>query len=133
MGKTASIASRLVKLGITFYLQGKLQEAKQYFRECIPLTKKVRTFRKINVLILLINHVEFPKIEDSVRILGAIDRSQRKNERPINPMRKRYYDRVTTRAQDALDGSVFQVAFAEGQKMSLDDALDLALQLMEEM
>jgi predicted ATPase/class 3 adenylate cyclase len=131
--KKASIASRLVKLGITVYLQGKLVEGKQYFRECIPLAKGLRSFRKINILILTVNYIPFTKVEAVVHILGAIEQSQRKNERPINPLRKGYYDHVMTRALNTLGEVAFQSAFAEGQKMSLEEALDLALRTVEEM
>jgi hypothetical protein len=131
--KKAAISSRLVKLGINFYLKGKLQEGKQYFRECILLTKRLRRFRKINVLILITNYIPFPNTADSARILGAIDESQRKNERPINPLRKRYYDHIVERARATLGDMVFQAAFEAGQKMSLEAALDLALQRVEEM
>jgi len=130
--KKASIASRLVKLGITVYLQGKLDEGKQYFRECIPLAKGLRSFRRINILILAVNYIPFAKVEAVVHILGAIDQSQRKNERPINPLRKGYYDRIRTRALNALGEVAFQSAFAEGQKMSLDEVLDLVLKIVEE-
>jgi tetratricopeptide (TPR) repeat protein len=126
MEKKASIASRLVKLTITAYLQGKLDEAKQYFRECISLARELRSFRKINILILTVNYIPFPQEKVIVPILGAIDQSQRENQRPINPLRKRYYDRVMTGALNRLGEVRFQSAFVKGQRMSLDQALDLA-------
>jgi predicted ATPase/DNA-binding XRE family transcriptional regulator len=133
INKRASIAPRLVKLGITFYLQGKIEECKQYFRECMPLAKGLRRFRKINILILIVHYINIPNVEDSVSILGAINSSQRKNERPIDPLQKRYYDRIINRALALLGEVRFNSAFAEGQKKSLDDALNLAFKIVEEL
>jgi len=129
--KRASIAPRLVKLGITFALQGKLEECKPYFREGLPLAKNLRSFRKINILILIINYLRVLKTEDVVYILGVIDQAQRKNERPIDPLWKRYYDGVFTRTQAILDDVQFNSALMKGRKLSLDDALDLAIRIVE--
>jgi tetratricopeptide (TPR) repeat protein len=129
--KKASIAPRLVKLGITFFLQGKLEECKPYFQEGLSLAKGLRSFRKINILILILNYLQVRKTENLAYILGAIDHAQRKNERPIDPLWKRYYDAVFTRAQEQLHETQFKSAFIQGQKLSLEDALDLAIQIVE--
>ena len=113
--------------------QGNLDEAKQYFRECISLAKELRRFRKINILILTVNYISFPQEKVIASILGAIDQSQRENQRPINPLRKHYYDQVMTRALNRLGEVRFQSAFAKGQKMSLDQALDLAWKTIDEL
>lgn len=131
--KRASIAPRLVKLGITLALQGKIEECKSYFQEGIPLAKELRSFRKINILIWIIHYLPVPQAEDMANILGAIDHAQRRNERPIDPLWKRYYDGMLARARE-LPGEVqFKSAFMEGQKMSLEDALDRAFQIVDDM
>jgi tetratricopeptide (TPR) repeat protein len=129
--KKASIAPRLVKLGITFFLQGKLEECKPYFQEGLSLAKGLRSFRKINILILILNYLQVRKTEEVAYILGAIDHAQWKNQRPIDPLWKRYYDGVFTRAHERLDEVQFKSAFMEGQKLSLDDALDLEIKIVE--
>ncbi|HSL45836.1 MAG TPA: tetratricopeptide repeat protein [Anaerolineales bacterium] len=130
--KRASIAPRLVRLGITFFLQGKIEECKPYFQEAIPLAKGLRSFRKINILILIIHYLQVRETQDVANILGAIDHAQRENERPIDPLWKRYYDGILTRARDIFGEVQFQSAFMEGQKMSLDEALDLAFKIVED-
>jgi len=51
----------------------------------------------------------------------------------IGPLEKRYYDRVASFLREKLGNPAYEFAFAEGQKMSLDDALELNLRTVEEM
>jgi hypothetical protein len=48
-------------------------------------------------------------------------------------LRKRDYDRAEAHARKALGNEAFEIAFGEGQKLSLDQALDLALQTLDEL
>lgn len=131
--KRASIAPRLVKLGITLALQGKVEESQPCFQEGIPLAKELRSFRQINILIWILHYLHIPKAEEAATILAAIDQAQRRQERPIDPLWKRYYDGLLTHARDTLGEARFQSAFMEGQTMSLEAALDRTLQVVEEM
>jgi predicted ATPase/class 3 adenylate cyclase len=127
------IAYRLVKLGIIFYLQRKIDKCKQYFKEGILIAKVLPFFRKTNILILMINYMYTQKLETSVHILASISNSPRESIRPIALRWKHYYDRVEAHARESLGDEAFESAFAEGQKMSLDEALDLALEIVDEM
>jgi tetratricopeptide (TPR) repeat protein len=128
------IAMRLAELGISSYLQGNIEKCRQNFRESISMVKRFGTYRaKRHILFLIVNHLEIKELVKPAYILGALDSSRNEGTRPITPLNVRYYNRAESRARQALGDEVFVSAFAEGQKMSLDEALDLALKTVEEM
>ena len=49
---------------------------------------------------------------------------------PISPFFKRYVDQAETGSREMLWEKAFESAFAEGQKLSLDDALYLVLEIV---
>ena len=66
------------------------------------------------------------------RLSGAIDLYKRNSDFAFRPLDKRYGDRAETQARKSLGNAAFEAAFTDGQKMSLDEALELALKTMEE-
>ena len=52
---------------------------------------------------------------------------------PLGPLTKREADSAIVQARQHIDESTFNAAWAEGEKMSLDEVLDLALKTVEEM
>ena len=127
------IVYRLAESGNTFYLQGNIEKFKQNYKESIPLAKELSRYLKPHYLVLMLDSISIQEPESSVRLLGAIDNFQRETERPIYPLSKRYYNRAEACIRESLGDAAFESAFAEGQKMSLDEALDLALKTVEEM
>ena len=76
------------------------------------------------------------KPRTSVRLMGVVHNYERECEFPdfpLKPLQKRYWDRAETYARKMIGDVAFESAFAEGQKMSLDEGLDLALKTVEEM
>ena len=71
--------------------------------------------------------------ERTARLLGVIDHYEVEYGFPLKPIDKRDCIRAEIHARKTLGESAFKVAFAEGQKMSLDEGLDLALKVVEEM
>jgi tetratricopeptide (TPR) repeat protein len=125
---------RLAILGNILYLQGNIERAKQNFMEGIHLAKGRGIFPKANFLVLMLHSIYLEKPENSARIIGVIDNSRREMEDPMDPLFKRnYYDRAEAHARTVLGDVAFESAFAEGQKMSVDEALDLVLMAVEEM
>lgn len=129
LGNKESIAPRLAELGNTFYLEGKMKEFKQNYGESFLLGKELGVLSKRALLISLIDVIHPVKPDFSVQILGAIYNSAP----PTNPLWKRDYDRIETHARGVLGDVSFDSAFAGGQKMSLDEGLDLALKMVEGM
>ena len=124
---------RLVELGATCFLRGNSDEGKQYLREGFPLAKGLGWHQITYILSIMVYYISTQELEISAHILGTIDHWQREHKRPTHPMWKRYYDRAVTHGLDSLGNVAFEAAFAEGQKMSLDDALNLALKTVEGM
>jgi hypothetical protein len=65
--------------------------------------------------------------------LGALDTFEKESTRPISPLLKRNYDRAEKYTHGVLGNAMFEMRFAEGQKMSLDEGLDVAQKIIEEM
>jgi len=129
-----SIAGRLVELGINYYLQGNFKKSKAYFVEGFVELKSLNNiFQKRQELLLMVNFIEAQKPGIIASLLGALANSEKNIEIPINPLNRRYYNRTEARVREQLGNVAFESAFAEGQKMSLDEALDLALSSVEEM
>ena len=128
------IAYWLVELGNLFYLQGNIDKYKQNLRESILLASSLTKYPKINLLVSILNSVAIQRYVDAARLLGAVRGFERENERPIRIHQKHLsYELFTAHAREAFGDAVFESAFAEGEKMSLDAALDLALKMVEEM
>ena len=129
LGNKDSIVLRLAELGNAFYLAGHMEEFKQNYRESFLLGKELGTVTKRGLLMVVLDSTHNPKPENSTHILGAIDNSTTS----IHPLWKRHYDRAETHARKLLGSKAFESAFVDGQKMSLDEALDLALKTVDEM
>jgi len=128
------IMHSLADLGNAFYLQGYIETFKQNFIEGIRLAKGRSRFAKSRFLVFTLYSICIENPENSARLLGAIDSSCREMDDRISPLFKRiYHDRAETHARKSLGDATFESAFAEGQKMSMDEALDLALKTVEEM
>ena len=127
------IASRLADLSYVFYLKGNIEKFKQFFMGCVSLTKELPKIRKVHPLLFLLQPIYPQYIQISVMALGAIRMVEKEDVRPLDPVHKRYWNKIEDHAHEVLGGKEFESAFAEGQKMSLDDVLDLMLKSVEEM
>jgi hypothetical protein len=73
------------------------------------------------------------KPEIAACLMGVVDTYERESEFPLKPLEKRYWNHAEAHACRILGDAAFEAAFAQGQKMSLDEGLDLALKAIEEM
>jgi tetratricopeptide (TPR) repeat protein len=125
------IPRRLIELGIIFRLQGNMGKCRQNFRECASFAKMLNPYTQRYILLLTVNYVVIQKLVVS-NLLGVLDNSYKESETPIGLLFKRYYDSAEAHARKALGDAAFESAFADGQKLPLDEALDLALKTVEE-
>jgi tetratricopeptide (TPR) repeat protein len=132
VGLEYSIAEHLMLLSALFYLQGDKEKSKQLFRKSIPLAKNLSPTAKIDLLAFLFISPYFETSENGVILLGTLDVSQKKFHRRLNPLTQRYPDQARAHACNSLGKEAVESALAEGRKMSLEEALDLALKTMEE-
>ena len=126
------IARRLIELGIIFRLQGNIEKCRQNFWECASFAKRLNPYTKRYILLLTVNYVVIQKLVVST-LLGVLDNSYKESGTPLRLLFKRYYDSAEAHARKALGDAAFESAFADGQKLPLDEALDLALKTVEEM
>jgi tetratricopeptide (TPR) repeat protein len=129
IGSKSSTAYRLAELGNTFFIEGRMQEFKQNYRESFLLGRGLGVVVKRNLLRWALDSINPQKPEISAQILGAIYHSAP----PTHPLSKRPYDRAKAYARQVLGDALFESAFEEGQKISLDQALELAWKIVDEM
>jgi predicted ATPase/DNA-binding XRE family transcriptional regulator len=123
----------LIELGNLYYRQGKFDKFKQNFRGGLSLRNYFPEYHKNYILMTMLGSLYLQMPEMSAQLLGAIDDAERKSGYLRTPLNKRYCHRAEVHAREVLGDDAFGSAFAEGQKMSLDEGLDLALKMLEEM
>ena len=88
---------------------------------------------KVSILEIILGPLYVQKPESCVRLLGVIEHSGRDYDLWLGLISKRYCTRAESYARGTLGDVAFEVLFAEGQKMTLDEGLNLALKTVEEM
>jgi len=121
----------LIDLSNLFYLQGNLEAFRQKFRESLSW-KLVAEAHRRSSLMMMLGSIYFQKPESAARLLGVIDANNRQDFFLLTSIDKRYCVRAEAHARKILGDSAFEAAFEDGQKMSLDEGLDLALKTVEE-
>ena len=130
---TRFIADRLAELSDVFYRQGNTEKFKQAVRECVAITKRFPKIHKVNSLVMLLQTTYKQNPQISTKGLGTIDTLQKEEGGNLEPVYKHYWNRIEAHAREVLGDAGFESAFEEGQKMTLDEALDLALKAAENM
>ena len=101
-------------LGILFFLQGNVEKCKQYLQESIALTKNLE---KIFVAIFLQSLFILPYFrlhENSVLVLGAIDRFEKQIGFSIEPEVRRYSIQAEAQARASLREATFEFRVCGG-------------------
>lgn len=124
---------RLMALGNLSYLEGNVEEFKRRYREGLSLAQKLTITEKLDCLLITLRTAVSRPNRDRVFILGCLHHWQQKTDLPFDPILKRFYDRAEPYALHALGDEMFEAIFAEGQKLSPDEALALVLRTIEEM
>jgi len=133
VGAKPLLANCLTELSNLCYLKGNIEEFKQNFREAFSLTNHSENVpHKAYILSTILGSLYFQKPESSAQLLGVINNYEKEDYIRFTPVEKRYCRRAETYIRKTLGNAAFESAFAEGQKMSLDDGLDLAWKTMEE-
>ncbi len=134
-GRKDFIGKQLLQLSNLFYLQGKREAFRQSVKEGFSLNKYLFTSDKAVFLVTILGSLYFQEPENSSRLLGVINKYEKENYIPFASVvrEKRYCVRAEAHARKLLGKAAFEAAFAEGQKMSLDEGLDLALKTVEGM
>jgi predicted ATPase/class 3 adenylate cyclase len=135
VGESYSIGIRLATLGQIDFLRGNLEGSKRKFDESLSFANEVNN-RDLTSDIMIVFSNSYMNLQPqiAVRLLGAVYVCiKNKVIEQRNPFFQRESDSAIAQARQHLDESAFNAAWAEGEKMSLDEALDLALKTLEEM
>jgi predicted ATPase/class 3 adenylate cyclase/DNA-binding CsgD family transcriptional regulator len=125
-------ANRLVELSKLSYLQGNLEEFQQHVREAFALKNYFVKFQKTYLLLCILPSIYAQKPEDATRIMGVFESMERDYDYPPRAVDRKYYDQAKVHARQSLGNAAFEAFFAEGQQMTIDEALDLAWKTAEE-
>ena len=129
-----SRAFLLAALAQAYYFHGDHADALDHFKQSLDLLDEVG--EKTEMTIAALNHVASVAVsgqsETTVQLLGAGD-AFAQPIKPIEPIFQYHYDRIKEKAYSQLDKMAFTSAWERGQKMSIDEALDLAFKMVGEM
>jgi predicted ATPase/class 3 adenylate cyclase len=134
MGSGFWFAESRTMLGQIHFLQGNLEDAKHMFHEGISTAKKANNYyEKSNVLLYFCNAYSSLQPKFTLQILGMLhDYYWKQRGLPINPLMKREADSASAKAKQLLSEADFNAAWAQGEKMTIDEAIDLALKTLDE-
>jgi len=127
------IAWCLANQGNLIYLQGNAHAFKEKVIQSLSFRAIFTNSNKARILTIFLFTLSILEPENSALIIGATDNFQAEIDEPLMWDDKHYYDRAITHTPKVLGNEAFESAFAEGQKMSLDEALDLVLKTVEGM
>ena len=135
VGSKHDIGYRLALLAEVEYLQGDLMGAKENLRKSLWIAAELNDRRYTIGNTLLIFSRVFINLSPNtaVQVFGAAHAHVQKVDEPLDRFFLHDSDRVIDQARKVLGDKAFQSAFVEGQKMPLDDALQLANTTLAEM
>ena len=122
---------RLAELGNISYLQNNVEKCRQNFQQSFSIAKNLTDPQKTSSLRSFLNVLSKREPKTTVIILGSIANFRKVSGALGTPLHKRSFDLVEAYRRDTLGDATFESTFAKGQKLSLDDALNLALQSVE--
>jgi len=134
-GTGEHLAFGLTLAGILKYKQGNAQEAMKYIRDGLELVQKGELDNKFvtTIFVHLAGLLVEQKTQAAVQILvfsGSLLPSSAISIDPIS--NKLYFDRFLSTTRAKLSEDEFRSAWQAGSKMTLQEAIDLALKTLEE-
>ncbi|HLO34334.1 MAG TPA: tetratricopeptide repeat protein, partial [Anaerolineales bacterium] len=134
IGMNQAIVYRLGLLGQIHFLQGNLEEAKRDFIESLRIGKSFH-LRVVAISFLYIcTYLAGLAPRLAIQILSAIHSYEAKSKSVVarDPFAKDDFEETLEQARQALSESSFQAAWAEGEQLSIDEVLDLALKTLDQ-
>jgi hypothetical protein len=128
-GDIPHIGGHLTNLGLVLLECGDLQPADSAFREALRIHQEVGHTRMIIITIEGFAGIAANKgsAERAAMLYGASEALRRRNAYPQQHPAQWIYQKNLTLARDDLSNDVFDRALDSGRVMSLDEAIELAL------
>lgn len=110
------------------FLRDKSDSAKRHFMEALEIASSLDNFHtKYNAICCLASALADRQPKFAVTITAAVQAdSSNRRKAPLDPLYQWEVDHVIAEAHNVLDDSAFNLAWAEGEKMTIEEALDLA-------
>ena len=131
-----SVASDILLVGLFEFQRGNVEVAKQCVRDGLELMPRGEASIRIHTYAFCFLGGLFVERDalTAVQILALSEAFSQSLSVPRDPIfDKPYFDRFVSAARAKLSKAEFAAAWEAGMKMSLDEALDLALETVEEM
>jgi predicted ATPase/class 3 adenylate cyclase len=123
----------LFMLGKVLGQLGDLEKATMMSKEGLLLVKEFNfEFRKAEILILNAWLFIERSPQAATSLLATVTTKYQNMDVPMHPVGKIYYERYLAAARSKLDEKDFNAAWAEGEKMEINQAIDYALSKIEE-
>lgn len=135
MGVAAEIAFGLMLVGIFEYQQGNVEGARQYVRDSLEFAQRgeVGTRTLINIFVYLGGLFVEKRAHVTIRILALTESLAQAFPVHRDPIfDKPYFERFVSTVRAKLSESEFRSVWDAGSKMTLDEAIELALKTLEE-
>jgi tetratricopeptide (TPR) repeat protein len=128
------VAYSLAMLARLSYFQEDIGASKQHLAKSLYMARDFENKDvKAYILDIILSSPFFQQLSKPAQLLGAIDQAAKESGRPIPPLIKRYYDQNEQYVREKLGNADYKKYFAEGHRISIDEALDHILRTAEEM
>jgi predicted ATPase/DNA-binding SARP family transcriptional activator len=132
MENTASVAMALYNLGTALLARGESRRAQSYFAESLSLQQTVMDKDGLAGALegiaaaVVVQKQDLEISEWAARLLGAAAALRAAIGAPILPVMQTFYDRAVATVRATLDEETFVTVWAEGQTLSLEQAIAAA-------
>jgi predicted ATPase len=130
VGDDAWVAVACLGLGAMHVDQGHLDMARAPLRRSLSLTVSLRSPVMVS-LVLDIAALAATDAKSAARLLGKSDEVKEETGEPRPPQWTSSYEQAAAAAVDALGEEQFEAAYDEGRELSLEDAVALALEVID--
>jgi tetratricopeptide (TPR) repeat protein len=129
LGERNGMAQVLLELAHVARVQGDYDRAAGRFAESLALCRKVQNARDTGYCLAGLAGIAAAsgRPERAARLFGAAEALRESLGVPLPPVNRADYDRDVAATRAQLDAATFAAAWAEGQTMTLDDAVAYAL------
>ena len=132
LSNTRFIANRLADLAYVFSLQDDREKYSQVFMECIQLTRELYKIHTVHPLLLLLQSTYIKNPQLASMALGVMDTIQKDANRPLDPVHRRYWDRVESRVREMLGNACYETKFNQGKGAQINTVLDQMITDLEQ-
>ena len=129
LGYKHGVAAKLANLGAAEFLAGDIGSSKSHLRESLETCDEVGDEIDIRIVFdgFAAHRLEAGDLQNAARLCGAAERIGELIEYVLEPAERRFRDLYIDRLRDAMGEREYEQAIAEGRKLTIEEASELAL------